>query len=327
MNTNTFGAYLVLALMAFGLTGGAWALYRRYRLRLLRLFFSAVAAFAVYGFLCFGGRILSQALYPADPFARELAARIAIAGGFPAFSIFLYGLFRWAAELFQHRLSVLVRSAFWVSQAVIYAGFFLAVSRLARAGLPGRADESFVVLNSVVGLILLLEAAYLIAGPRFTPGLAAWRARLGRGVGAILGLGWSLTVMSGDYLLTRLALPPVGQAVVSAGLYFLILGLPLGFLGWFVTRHHRQLQPTVDSSLNPDWLRAEYGLTARELEIIELVMIGRTNREIATVLEISPKTVKNTISAIYRKTGAANRVELTNFMRELSDRIVPEKQG
>ena len=54
-------------------------------------------------------------------------------------------------------------------------------------------------------------------------------------------------------------------------------------------------------------------LSARELEIVELVVTGLSNHKIALQLEISKRTVDNHISNILKKTGAANRVELVRW--------------
>lgn len=54
-------------------------------------------------------------------------------------------------------------------------------------------------------------------------------------------------------------------------------------------------------------------LSARELEIVELVVTGLSNHKIAQRLEISKRTVDNHISNILKKTGAANRVELVRW--------------
>lgn len=54
-------------------------------------------------------------------------------------------------------------------------------------------------------------------------------------------------------------------------------------------------------------------LSTRELEIVELVVIGLSNHKIAQQLEISKRTVDNHISNILKKTGAINRVELVRW--------------
>jgi DNA-binding NarL/FixJ family response regulator len=50
-------------------------------------------------------------------------------------------------------------------------------------------------------------------------------------------------------------------------------------------------------------------LSAREREVVELIAAGATNREIAERLILSPHTVKEYTSSVYRKLGARNRAE------------------
>lgn len=57
-------------------------------------------------------------------------------------------------------------------------------------------------------------------------------------------------------------------------------------------------------------------LSPREIRIAELLVDGRTNREIAEVLVLSPETVKTHVARMLRKLGATNRVEAaTQFLR------------
>jgi len=50
-------------------------------------------------------------------------------------------------------------------------------------------------------------------------------------------------------------------------------------------------------------------LSEREREVLDLIAVGSTNREIASSLFLSPHTVKEHTSALYRKLGARNRAE------------------
>jgi len=50
-------------------------------------------------------------------------------------------------------------------------------------------------------------------------------------------------------------------------------------------------------------------LTEREREVVEMMASGATNREIAERLFLSPHTVKEYASSLYRKLGARNRAE------------------
>jgi DNA-binding NarL/FixJ family response regulator len=55
------------------------------------------------------------------------------------------------------------------------------------------------------------------------------------------------------------------------------------------------------------------GLSPREVEVFRLVAAGKSNQQIADTLVISPNTVVRHTSSIFRKTGAANRVEAASF--------------
>ena len=53
----------------------------------------------------------------------------------------------------------------------------------------------------------------------------------------------------------------------------------------------------------------QLGLTPREAEVLALVAAGRSNRQIAEALFISPKTASVHVSNILAKLGVATRVE------------------
>jgi len=54
-------------------------------------------------------------------------------------------------------------------------------------------------------------------------------------------------------------------------------------------------------------------LTARERAVLQLVGEGRTDKEIAEALYISPRTVQNQLISIRRKTGLGRRSELSRW--------------
>ena len=58
-------------------------------------------------------------------------------------------------------------------------------------------------------------------------------------------------------------------------------------------------------------------LSGRELEVLQLIALGRTNQEIARQLIISPGTVKAHTASIYRKLDVANRTEAAARARQL----------
>ena len=57
-------------------------------------------------------------------------------------------------------------------------------------------------------------------------------------------------------------------------------------------------------------------LTRRELEILQLVSGGRSNREVAEILWVADQTVKFHLANVYRKLGVGNRFEAARWARE-----------
>ena len=58
-------------------------------------------------------------------------------------------------------------------------------------------------------------------------------------------------------------------------------------------------------------------LTDRERAVLELMAAGATNREIAAKLHLSPHTIKERASGVYRKLGVKNRTEAVRRAQQL----------
>jgi DNA-binding CsgD family transcriptional regulator len=69
-------------------------------------------------------------------------------------------------------------------------------------------------------------------------------------------------------------------------------------------------------SVVPPALRA-MGITSRELDVLELVAEGLSNREIAERLVLSSKTVERHMSSLFDRTGIRTRAGLGDFARQI----------
>ena len=67
------------------------------------------------------------------------------------------------------------------------------------------------------------------------------------------------------------------------------------------------------------------GLTSRELQLLELVAMGRTNMAIARMLQISPRTVAHHLDNIYRKLEVSGRAAAV--YRAVTEGIVAPQDG
>jgi len=74
---------------------------------------------------------------------------------------------------------------------------------------------------------------------------------------------------------------------------------------------------TDEAALRTKRLRAEFGITRREAEIVALVAMGLSNKEIAARLYVSEATVKTHMYRILRKASVGNRTELSRWYYSL----------
>jgi DNA-binding NarL/FixJ family response regulator len=103
-------------------------------------------------------------------------------------------------------------------------------------------------------------------------------------------LGWGLVPRDASPSELQAAVVAVGQGLVV---------LPPALAARILT------QRPLESALDPP----TETLTARELEVLELMGQGLPNKQIARALQISEHTVKFHISAIFAKLGAASRTD------------------
>ena len=66
---------------------------------------------------------------------------------------------------------------------------------------------------------------------------------------------------------------------------------------------------------------ARLKLTARERQILALLVQGHSDKQIAQALGTSPKTVSHQVGGLLRKSGAGNRTALARLC--LADRATP----
>jgi DNA-binding NarL/FixJ family response regulator len=64
-------------------------------------------------------------------------------------------------------------------------------------------------------------------------------------------------------------------------------------------------------------VRETLGISGRELEVLELLAAGRSNKEIARRLDVSPNTVKTHVTKLFAKLEARRRTEAILRAREL----------
>lgn len=90
-------------------------------------------------------------------------------------------------------------------------------------------------------------------------------------------------------------------------------GFQLQYLGMFRTNEFLlQLTPEAVAETPADFGK-KFGLTPREGEVLSWLGKGKTNRDIAQILGLSPRTVDKHLEQIYAKLGVENRTAAVAF--------------
>jgi NarL family two-component system response regulator LiaR len=81
------------------------------------------------------------------------------------------------------------------------------------------------------------------------------------------------------------------------------------------------LVPAPADFVRDDAKRSSLGITPREIEILELIAAGLSNREIAERVHVSENTVKTHSSRVFAKLGAQRRTQAVQLGKSL--RLIP----
>jgi DNA-binding CsgD family transcriptional regulator len=142
------------------------------------------------------------------------------------------------------------------------------------------------------------------------------------------GLSGSLAAMARTILLYALALALAAWALqwleyrylaraFSTEIYVALVALAFVALGLWAGRRLTPGRAPADFQRNDAAIRS-LGLTARECEILELLASGRSNKEMARALGISPNTVKTHVARLYEKLEVQNRMLAVEKARGLA---------
>ncbi|MCK6627853.1 MAG: response regulator transcription factor [Anaerolineae bacterium] len=129
------------------------------------------------------------------------------------------------------------------------------------------------------------------------------------------------------------------KALIAGASGYLLKDIPAQDLAQAVRLAHRgiyQLEPSIAGKLvgalnkqigsgpaaptqkesSTQAVAAQFDLTEREMEVLQLIATGATNREIAEELVVSEGTVKNHVSNILSRLGLRDRTQAAIFARE-----------
>ena len=100
-------------------------------------------------------------------------------------------------------------------------------------------------------------------------------------------------------------------------IYVALIAAAFLALGVWVGARLARPRPRGDGFEPNTRAQAALGISPRECEVLRLLADGRSNKEIAKRLTLSPNTVKTHIARLYEKLPAARRTEAILRAREL----------
>ena len=126
------------------------------------------------------------------------------------------------------------------------------------------------------------------------------------GFGLLRSIHYSIQVKNHSFRITK-----IQQRLIKSGknyrIYFTYHGHQ--FLGAIELETMKNIQVSPPSLVEP--------LTTRELEVLQLLASGLTNRQIAVQLSLSVNTIKMYTSQVYSKLNVNRRTEAVARAREL----------
>lgn len=104
--------------------------------------------------------------------------------------------------------------------------------------------------------------------------------------------------------------------VYSVEIYVILIALGFASLGIWIGHRLTAQKPRGPFEQNSAALKS-LGISGRELEVLEALAAGQSNKEIARTLDISPNTVKTHVTKIYAKLQVNGRVRAIEEARTL----------
>ena len=305
---------LILYAFLFGLGLQTLALTYKHWRRSTKPFYSSffyyVLFSSIFGFINYFGRLFVAFIlagHNLSPFTQSVIDLFLHALALPFLFIGLYLYIIFIRELLEQKRSRKLRIILTVMGIMLATTF--TVDYLEYINSSGGPISDFINISVALTNILFVLTSYAailqIFFYRNRIKEKAKRESLTRFAGLVIVLD-SIYFLFVYKVLTRDLVYYIVPTVFSSSLFIQLI-----YLKWRIDRFY-VLHPLPSETIKDlsDIYRTQ-DITEREKEIIELIRLGKSNREIHETLFISLQTVKNNIYNIYQKLNVRNRVELT----------------
>jgi DNA-binding CsgD family transcriptional regulator len=228
---------------------------------------------------------------------------------FPLFAIAFYFALAFISGILDEEFSSRLRIPYILLWAILFTVFLARIQFVLRQrSIPPIARVLNIGSAPIIAGIPVAAYVYLMlrAARRSRPDERAGLMKFG----AVSLIGYLLLIAA--MIVTQARLPLRLAVPVLLGLAILS---PVLVLKRFLARFYRPVSPGTFEGSKLNKLCERYQLSAREGEILGLLLRGKSNADIERDLFISPHTVRNHIHNIYQKLGVGSRLQLMNHVR------------
>jgi DNA-binding CsgD family transcriptional regulator len=227
---------------------------------------------------------------------------------FPVLAMALYFYLAFAAGILDRELSLPFRASYFAFWALLFAGFLLRSRFALEQSHLGLAHAIGLATGWLMAAVPAGAAIYLAAG-------AAGRSPAGekKSLRVLAGIFFVCFLVFAAALVLSRPETPLRWSV--PGLLFLANAGQILSLRRFLSCHAR---PVLPETMTPDRMerfRDEFRLSPREGGVLDLLLQGKSNKDIERELFISHHTVRNHVHNIYQKLGVSSRLQLMNLVR------------
>ena len=302
--------HILILMYTVALLVGTWAvsqthqMYKLYRLELLRHYLTYTL------FFCFSIFVyqISEYVYfniiggQQGQFPSGLRVIIALF----AFSVEIgmtYGLVKTGMKLLGKESLKKFDNGFIVAASLFGASFIVGVTLFTQTGSADWTMMTYRVL--VMAAILTIYTGMIITLLCRNPDLTTMKKKAVRVFAGLYLSKYTLTF-------SALFLPNIARNYFIAAVLILSNFIPIYWLKQFFVKKYVDIDSTKTEGIL-EMLTEEYRISKREREIIELILKGKSNKEIEDILCISFSTVKNHIYNVYQKMGINSRGQLMHL--------------
>jgi len=204
------------------------------------------------------------------------------------------------------RNSVIVLTIFW----------FVSWIEIPLLGSRNIVDQLMVFTDLLIFLMVIAAAFYLRYRAAYLPNVDYRKAIIFLSTIIIFPMA-----VGSIKLLIGASLGKISFILERSMIYLTLISFNL-LTAWWGVRYAALIAKSEDvevgvKSLDTENLENKFKITKREMEVIDLICLGKTNKEIADQLFISVDTIKDHNYKIFQKTGVKNRTQLVKLVNDL----------